>query len=58
MLRYAHEHGCPLTEGALEYCLATALAGGHVDVVEYLRTAQPTEEGEEDSDEDSDEEVL
>jgi hypothetical protein len=39
VLRYALEHGCPLS---LDTCLAVALARGHAEVAEYLRTAQPT----------------
>jgi hypothetical protein len=42
VLRYAYEHGCPLPLHVLEICRAKALAGGHAEVVEYLRTAQPT----------------
>jgi hypothetical protein len=42
VLRYAHEHGYPLPMQELEFCRAKALAGGHAEVVEYLRTAQPT----------------
>jgi hypothetical protein len=42
VLRYAYEHGCPLPWLVLEICRAKALVGGHAEVVEYLRTAQPT----------------
>jgi hypothetical protein len=42
VLRYAYEHGCPLPLHVLEHCRAEALARGHAEVAEYLRTAQPT----------------
>ncbi|KAJ1626006.1 hypothetical protein T492DRAFT_879172 [Pavlovales sp. CCMP2436] len=37
-LRYAHEHGCSLL---FRTCHDAALAHGHTEVVEYLRTASP-----------------
>jgi hypothetical protein len=35
VLRYAHEHGCPLPPGIL----AAAVARGHAEIAEYLRAA-------------------
>jgi len=42
VIRYAHEHGCPLPLYVLEECRALALARGYDEIIEYLRTAQPT----------------
>jgi hypothetical protein len=53
VLRYALDHGCPMSEQDLEACRVDASRHGHAEVVEYLRTAQPNEE-EEEIEEDSD----